>query len=335
MNRIIFAFTLVFTMQTIHTQDIHIETLQDSIVRQLALYPQEKVHLHTDRNVYVPGEKIWFKAYLVDALTHIPTTNSKYIYVELIHSNDSLVSRVKIRPDHNQQYHGHLFLSDIIPEGNYTLRAYTRFMENKGVDYFFQKPIYIGQLNKGTDPDAKTQKKTLKSDYDVSFFPEGGNLMTGAFCRVAFKALSETGMPESITAKIVDPEGNVLLDDIKTEHDGMGTFIVTAQKGAAFFFESTNERGVQKRFPIPEGHENAYGISVVTRNKNILVSLKQSTDAPSIPLYLLAHLKGVVLYFEAWGHPETPIIFSNELFPSGIIQFMLLAKDLNPLSDPL
>ena len=50
---------------------------RDRFEQQLEAYPQEKLHLHTDRDFYVPGEKIWFKAYVVDAYTIcIPPTPS-------------------------------------------------------------------------------------------------------------------------------------------------------------------------------------------------------------------------------------------------------------------
>lgn len=37
------------------------------------------------RDIYVPGEKIWFKAYLTDAATHRYPTGSRYVYAELNH----------------------------------------------------------------------------------------------------------------------------------------------------------------------------------------------------------------------------------------------------------
>jgi len=102
--------------------------MADDIARhfntQLSLFPQEKIHLHTDRDFYVSGEKIWFRAYVTDAATHQPSAQSRYVYVELISPVDTLVSRVMIRPE-NGMFYGHLFLSGIVPEGNYTLRAYT------------------------------------------------------------------------------------------------------------------------------------------------------------------------------------------------------------------
>ena len=161
-------FSLLANAQLTVTQD----AIQDSILTQLTLFPQEKLHLHTDRTVYVPGEKIWFKVYVADAATH-QSTYSQYAYVELINPSDSLVRRVMVRSDTTGLFHGNLFLSDYIPEGDYMLKAYTRFMENLGDDYFFTKPIRINNLE---SEKTKQEKKQSNNNYEVSFFPEGGNL---------------------------------------------------------------------------------------------------------------------------------------------------------------
>ena len=121
--------------------------VEENITAQLEVYPQEKIHLHTDRDFYVSGEKIWFKAYVVDAYTHLFPTYSEYVYVELISPADTLISRVMIY-QLDGMFYGHLPLADI-PEGNYTLRAYTRYMENLGDDYFFKKNIHIAE-NRGS-----------------------------------------------------------------------------------------------------------------------------------------------------------------------------------------
>ena len=71
--------------------------IEQNLLTQLAAYPQEKIHLHTDRDFYVPGEKIWFKAYLTDAATHLSPTNIRYVYVELIDTRDSLPPRLLTR----------------------------------------------------------------------------------------------------------------------------------------------------------------------------------------------------------------------------------------------
>ena len=60
------------------------------------------------------------------------------------------------------------------------------------------------------------------TDFDVQFFPEGGNLLNNNYQRVAFKAIDSNGLSTEI-------EGTVYLDSvptvqIKSEHKGMGSF---------------------------------------------------------------------------------------------------------------
>ena len=45
--------------------------------------PQEKIYVHTDKPYYVAGDTLWFRAHLVDAVTHTPISRSRYINIEL------------------------------------------------------------------------------------------------------------------------------------------------------------------------------------------------------------------------------------------------------------
>ena len=127
-----------------------VNSLTDSLNRivecfemQLNIFPQEKVHLHTDKPYYISGERIWFRAYVVDAASHIPITAANCVYVDLFDVRDSVVRRVKIGLKNNT-YIGHLDIPADIPSGNYTIRAYTGRMRNLNEDYFFMKNIRIG-----------------------------------------------------------------------------------------------------------------------------------------------------------------------------------------------
>ena len=111
--------------------------------RQLSLFPQEKVHLHTDKPYYIAGERIWFRAHVVDAATHVPSFSSSSVYVELFDARDSVVCRVKTGIA-NDIYSGYINIPEDAPEGDYTLRAYTNRMRNLDEDCFFLKNIRIG-----------------------------------------------------------------------------------------------------------------------------------------------------------------------------------------------
>lgn len=106
-------------------------------------YPQEKVHLHTDKPYYAIGDNIWFKAYVVNAENHQLSALSKIVYVELINEKDSVKQALRL-PLHSGMAWGDFTLNDSLREGNYRLRAYTAWMRNFGEEYFFDKTFRIG-----------------------------------------------------------------------------------------------------------------------------------------------------------------------------------------------
>ena len=145
------------------------------------LFPQEKFYLQNDKNEYISGEKVWFRVYLADALTHRPVSDSRYSYVELTgEANDSIYCRVKIKPDSLSLHHGYLPIPPNLPTGNYFLRVYTRYMVNQDDSYFFTREIRVFRPGK---VDIRDVVKNKSDDYDMQFFPEGGYLIDGAVCR--------------------------------------------------------------------------------------------------------------------------------------------------------
>ena len=121
--------------------------MPDTIVRlfekELSHFPQEKMSIHTDRGVYLAGERVWFRVHVVDALTMVQANASRYVYVELTAPTGSLIKRIKIRPDDKGSFGGYLDIDEEQPEGYYTIRAYTQFMRNIGEDYFAHKSVFI------------------------------------------------------------------------------------------------------------------------------------------------------------------------------------------------
>lgn len=114
---------------------------------QYLIYPQEKIYLQTDRPYYINGEKIFFRIFLLHPATRKHLTMSRYVYVELLTPTDSLAIRQMIRLDENGFFYGTLTLPEGLADGNYLIRAYTRYMENTGEAHFFTRPVYIADPN--------------------------------------------------------------------------------------------------------------------------------------------------------------------------------------------
>lgn len=122
------------------------QTMQDTIIANFSLMeriPKEKLYLHLDKPFYGAGEKIWFKGYLVNAITHQDNAQSNFIITELINRSDSIVERKKIHRD-SLGFHNAFTLPATLPAGDYYLRGYSNWMLNEDPDFFFSRNIKIG-----------------------------------------------------------------------------------------------------------------------------------------------------------------------------------------------
>ncbi len=105
--------------------------------------PVEKLYVQFDKPYYSLGDVMHFKTYLINADYLTLSTHSGLLYVELDDNHNKFMKRIMI-PLVSGTSWGDLALDGTdIPEGNYTLRAYTNWMHNFGDDYVFKKSFYI------------------------------------------------------------------------------------------------------------------------------------------------------------------------------------------------
>ena len=94
-------------------------------------HPQEKVYLQLDNRSYYIGDTIWFKAYVVNAVSLCPTHTSGILYVELLNEDGVEMEHRKLRIT-NGLCNGEFPLKNDYRTGYYEIRAYTRNMLNYG-----------------------------------------------------------------------------------------------------------------------------------------------------------------------------------------------------------
>ena len=88
--------------------------------------------------------RLWFRAHLVDAVTHTPISRSRYVYVELHDQRaDTLVQRLIVKCDSDGVFANALVLPHDMHGGSYTLAAYTQWMRNFPAERFFYKELLV------------------------------------------------------------------------------------------------------------------------------------------------------------------------------------------------
>ena len=219
-----------------------VDSVVNNIAKQLLVFPQEKIYLHTDKPYYITGEKIFFRAFLLDAFSNKAAVLSRYVYVELINPADSVVERLKIRKDENNLFYGAIPLSEELPQGDYKIRAYTQYMYNQGESSFFSKQVKI------SDPEILSIQ--VQPDFQ---FTEDGKVNTSL--RFINAKTKEAIQPQSVTLRLnQDPPFTG-----KTDKEGWIRVKLTVPNEAltrVLYVELTDDKHIFRQYisiPYPEG----------------------------------------------------------------------------------
>jgi hypothetical protein len=198
-----------------------------SLSAYIKRYPQEKIFIHTDQNVYLSGQTAWYKAYAI-AYGSLSTL-SKIVYVRLSDASGKLVKEDKL-PVRNSTAYGNIYMPDSLRTGWYQLHAFTAWMLNFDQEDFYHQNIYIQNIH---DSAVSELAIPVTKTYHVDLFPEGGDLVDGNICNIAFKATDENGLPVKVYGAVLDNNKRSVAKLI-TVHDGMGSFEMEASANANY-----------------------------------------------------------------------------------------------------
>ena len=229
-------------------------------------------------------------------------------------------------------YSGYLPTQSLERFGDYSLTAYTLYMRNPGPEYFFKKPLTIWPYQESRRTQRNTSVRKV-SDFDVSFFPEGGYLIDGYDCCVAFKALGDDGGSVEVTG-VVKNDREEVVDTLRTLHGGMGCLRFTAHTGERYYAECTMAGGKTERFELPASRNTACVLKILQTEENFTVLPISGRPLPK-GLKLLVHCRGNICYHKPWNYDYASLIFRRSDLPGGILQILLLDKAGNALSERL
>lgn len=140
----------------------------------------ENLILNTDRELYIAGEKIWFKVSCAGSKSFGETIISKIAYLELYDHNTNTITKGKFRIV-NGIATGFLDIPAGISSGNYFLRAYTQFLRN------YSPYLYAGTMVTVLNPDKDTDEAINTPNDDILIVPEGGKLIAGISSKIAIR----------------------------------------------------------------------------------------------------------------------------------------------------
>lgn len=103
---------------------------------------QERVFLHTDRDVYLMGERMFFKAYVLFGDPVLMDESSKVLHVEILDTTGYSVLH-RVFPIENGLANGQIPLTPELDGRDFIVKAYTLWGANYGSEFEFYKPIQV------------------------------------------------------------------------------------------------------------------------------------------------------------------------------------------------
>ncbi len=332
-NRTWITVVIVLIAFFAKAQDKSLDSLRKKFDRFRIDFPQEKLYLHIDQELYLTGENLWFKVYNVDGAIHHPMAISKVAYVEILDKDNKAVLQTKVALKGGEG-HGGLFLPASLNSGNYQIRAYTQWMKNFNAEYFFHKNISIVNSFRKLE----IEKENISKPFVAQFFPEGGNLVNGLKSKVAFKATDRNGKGINFSGILLS-DSNDTIASLKPLRYGIGNFSFTPNEGHTYRVVLTDTLGRTQTIKLPVANAQGYVMAVKDTTAELL---SISVTAQNLPLsasniYLFVHARQVIakaIHASLINGSATILIPKNEL-SEGISHITLFDSNIQPQCERL
>jgi hypothetical protein len=299
--------------------------LEKQFKEHAAANMHEKAFLHTDKENYMAGELMWFKLYLVDAATHMPSEVSKVAYVELLDAGNRPVLQAKLAVDKGWGS-GSFFLPLTLETGQFRLRAYSSWMKNFSPDFYYEKSVPVINTLKLLPETVGTSV----SQSQVAFFPEGGNLLEEVPAKVAFRIWDRPEAGRAARGYLLEDGRDTLLQ-FAPNHFGLGNFVFAPRAGHVYsaLIVFPDQDTLLQQLPKPQAQ--GYSLRLLQQGDQLELKINAAGVDANAPLYVLAQSRQQVISVLK-GNVGQPLVFSLQDLPEGITQFTLFTTYGQPVS---
>ncbi|HEX8314688.1 MAG TPA: hypothetical protein VF609_06845, partial [Flavisolibacter sp.] len=291
--------------------------------------PQEKIYLHYDKDYYIAGETVWFKAYLFH--NGMPSTLSHNFYLEMQDANGNVIASKKY-PVAGASVKGSIDLPDSLPQAAYVVRAYTAAAADFQLpELLYKKTLFVFNSSEKHIKTATIYGKAVT----LQFFPESGNFVDGITNVVAFKATDPLGRPVSVKGVVNSNDGVTF--PFNSYHDGIGKLSLRPVAGKKY---TATIEGNAITYSLPEVQPAGITLNVQDEKGGKLFTVNRSKNNKGSfqKIILVAQINNLVVYeneinFEDYLSVKGHLL--TDSLPSGILHFTAFNEDRMPLAERL
>lgn len=283
--------------------------------------PREVAYVHLNKSVFIKGEELGFKAYVMDKATKLRSLETRNLYCVLTDSANRTISSKMLLIEEGVG-HGSFKLDSLFTTGTYVFRAYTNWMQN------FSEPNYYEQTLEVIDPETDEYRPDTIAEekLDAQFLPEGGRAVAGleAVYGVIIKDASGQGVP-NLEGSITDGAGQEITR-FKVNPLGIGRVGLLLGKSQVYYAQfKVDEK--EYRIPLPPAYPEGIVLKLAELKNDIGLSLEMvpGPGTPSDQSYQLSIHNGDEI-------KAFPISFTGNLKQLKVIPKADLYKGMNVIT---
>jgi hypothetical protein len=169
------------------------------------------------------------------------------------------------------------------------------------------------------------------ADLDLTFYPEGGDLVQGLPSRVYFDALDLDGSPADVAGEVVDDRGEVVVS-FRSVHRGLGRFELTPDPDRTYTAHIHEPAGVERTWTLPAAAPTGCVLTTWDDALKIMVRCTEDRQTTVVATLREQLLDALVVAVQA-DSPE--VVTLAEDGRQGVARITLLAEDRTPLAERL
>lgn len=299
---------------------------------------RENIHVQLDKNTFFSNESVWFKGYVYNKKLNLPFYTTTNVYLQVFDDSGKKIDS-QLLYCMSGVFSGKIKLNSSYKSGYYYLQFYTNWMNNFIEDESFVQRIKIKQFDDKTIP---LLESVNLAKINVTFFPEGGKLISNVLNSVGVKVTDINGKEiPNLTVEILDSE-NQTQKSFVTNSFGMGKFghIPDNENYKAV----VNYNNSKWEFPLPNSTPN--GISLEINNYTIddktIVKLKYNIEYEeairNTPLFIVIQQneKSNIIDLKLDEKSEIKeFTFSNDYLFNGVNSIRVIDANLNQIAERL
>lgn len=317
-------------------------SIPDSVLNQhiispyLRFYavPGEQVYIHFNKSSYLPGDHLWFTAYIINPSTGLTNNLTANLYTELYDPGGKLLEQKILFVKSGIACNDFCLSATALP-GSYTFRAYTNWMKNfKAVGDFDLQVEVLGK-------EILTDTIFRKLSFDVQFFAESGTFLQDVVNKISVKAIDSNGCEAALAGRIIESQTGDTIP-FQLNSGGMGELFLTPSKLLTYkaLVDLPDGKIQEYKFPLVEKKGVVASVNTFLKQKFIIqIRSNAETLGNGRFFYVLVHKDGQVYHsFPVELTPQKPEIsfsFDKETTTSGVNYVTVFDTNYQPVAERL